>query len=260
MDFNKNSVIITGAAGTGVAAGICEVLYHCNAHLILIDIDEEKLNICKDKYQADIVVGDIKDMKTIKKVFDLIKEKSYTVCGLVNNAGVGLSTPPHLATEEEFMNLFDIDIKSVWQWSSSFINHLLLNKQQGSIVNISSVHAHSTIKRYAIYAGAKSWVEGFTRGVAVQYGENNIRCNAVAPGYVHSEQNLDLIATWSPDPMTWVNEHSTDQQCLPYIIESDDCGYSVAFLLSSLSKSITGQVLKVDAGSTAMLYNNSFLK
>ena len=135
----------------------------------------------------------------------------------------------------------------------------MTESKSASIVNISSVHAHSTTARYALYASAKAGVEGLTRGLAVELGPMNIRCNAIAPGYVHAEQNFDLIRTWTDDPQAWIRAHSVNQQALEFEIEPIDCGWVVAFLLSELARAITGQVIRVDAGMTALIYNKSFL-
>ncbi|RYD90598.1 MAG: SDR family oxidoreductase, partial [Sphingobacteriales bacterium] len=135
---------------------------------------------------------------------------------------------------------------------------LLDAKQPGNIVNISSVHTYSTIARYAIYASCKSAVEGLTKGMAVELGPHNIRVNAVAPGYVHSDQNYDLIKTWADDPKQWVEDVKKDHQVLFNAVEPEDCGNVVAFLLSDLSRAITGQTIYTDNGSIHLLYNRFF--
>ena len=140
--------------------------------------------------------------------------------------------------------------------SKFFTNHLLKNHSTGNIVNISSVHALATMLRYAIYASAKAAVEGFTRGMAVELGKYEIRVNAVAPGYVHAEQNYDLIKTWTDDPEQWVRNYIEKEQVIPHEIHPVDCGHTVAFLLSDLSRSITGQVIYVDNGSTIKLLSS----
>ena len=137
--------------------------------------------------------------------------------------------------------------------SKFFVNQLLKNNSPGSIVNVSSVHARATISRYAIYASAKSAVEGLTRGMAVELGKHEIRVNAIAPGYVHAEQNYDLLRTWTNDPEQWVRDYIENEQVIHRAIKAEDCGYTVAFLLSDLSKSITGQTIYVDNGDTIKL-------
>lgn len=259
MDLTGKNILVTGGGGVGVGAGVCEILSRCGATVILNELHLENAKTAAKKYPKAIpVAADIRKKEEITAMFRDIHDKVGILHGLVNNAGVGLSKLAHEATEEEFSQLYDTDIKGVWQVSKAFVNQLLEVKQPGNIVNISSVNAHSTISRYAIYASAKSAVEGLTRGMAVELGPYNIRVNAVGPGYVHSDQNYDLIKTWSDDPQQWVRDLIKDQQVLFFDIEPEDCGNVVAFLLSDLSRSVTGQTIYVDNGSTSLLYNRYF--
>jgi NAD(P)-dependent dehydrogenase (short-subunit alcohol dehydrogenase family) len=145
----------------------------------------------------------------------------------------------------------------VWVVSRIFARELINAGRCGAIVNVSSVHAHATMDRYAVYAAAKAGVEGLTRGMAVELGEYGIRCNAIAPGYVHAEQNLRLLRTLTDDPAGWAERHTSVEQPLPRLIEPIDCGQAAVFLLSEMSRCITGQTVRVDAGLTARLYNRS---
>jgi enoyl-[acyl-carrier-protein] reductase (NADH) len=95
--------------------------------------------------------------------------------------------------------------------------------------------------------------------MSIDYGSQDIRVNAIAPGYVHSDQNYELIATWSDDPVEWVKGHSRNQQCIEREVTPQECGYLAAFLMSDLAQTITGQVIRIDGGSTALLYNKDFL-
>lgn len=259
MDLTGKNILVTGGGGVGVGAGVCEILSRCGATVILNELHLEDAKTAAKKYPKAIpVAADIRKKEEITAMFRDIHDKVGILHGLVNNAGVGLSKLAHEATEEEFSQLYDTDIKGVWQVSKAFVNQLLDVKQPGNIVNISSVHAHSTISRYAIYASCKSAVEGLTRGMAVELGPHNIRVNAVGPGYVHSDQNYDLIKTWSDDPQQWVQDLKKDQQVLFFDIEPEDCGNVVAFLLSDLSRAVTGQTIYVDNGSINLLYNRYF--
>lgn len=259
MDLTGKNILVTGGGGVGVGAGVCEILSRCGATVILNELHLEDAKTAAKKYPKAIpVAADIRKKEEITAMFRDIHDNVGILHGLVNNAGVGLSKLAHEATEEEFSQLYDTDIKGVWQVSRAFVNQLLDVKQPGNIVNISSVHAHSTISKYAIYASCKSAVEGLTRGMAVELGPHNIRVNAVGPGYVHSDQNYDLIKTWSDDPQQWVQDLKKDQQVLFFDIEPEDCGNVVAFLLSDLSRAVTGQTIYVDNGSINLLYNRYF--
>ena len=254
MNLKDKNILVTGGAGYGVASGICKALSESGARLIINEKNEEKIDEALKAYPGAIpAIGDISKHADVEAIFNRLEKEVGLIHGLVNNAGIGLSKPFHEATEEEFDNLYDVDVKGVWMMSKFFVNQLLKNNSPGSIVNVSSVHARATISRYAIYASAKSAVEGLTRGMAVELGKHEIRVNAIAPGYVHAEQNYDLLRTWTNDPEQWVRDYIENEQVIHRAIKAEDCGYTVAFLLSDLSKSITGQTIYVDNGDTIKL-------
>ena len=254
MNLKDKNILVTGGAGYGVASGICKALSESGARLIINEKNEEKIDEALKAYPAAIsAIGDISKHADVEAIFNRLEKEVGLIHGLVNNAGIGLSKPFHEATEEEFDNLYDVDVKGVWMMSKFFVKQLLKNNSVGSIVNVSSVHARSTILRYAIYASAKSAVEGLTRGMAVELGKHDIRVNAIAPGYVHAEQNYDLLRTWTSDPEQWVRDYIENEQVIHRAIKAEDCGYTAAFLLSDLSRSITGQTIYVDNGDTIKL-------
>jgi len=259
MDFKGKNILVTGGGGFGVGAGVCEVLSRSGATVIINEVNkEDAVKAAKNYQNAIAVAADIRNADEVQAMFKEIHNIVGQVHGLVNNAGVGLSKLAHEATGDDFDRLYDTDVKGLWQVSKAFVNQLLEAKQSGNIVNISSVHVNSTISKYALYAGAKSAVEGLTKGMSVELGPHNIRVNAVGPGYVHSDQNYALIGTWAEDPKQWVEDLKTDQQVLFFDIDPVDCGNVVAFLLSDLSRAVTGQTIYVDNGSINLLYNRSF--
>ena len=261
IDLSDKRYLVTGGAGTGVGAGVCQAISVCGGQILLNDINFEKAKTAAKKYpNAFPIPGDISDPKDVGRIFTLIKKEHGTVHGLINNAGVGLRRKAHLAEESEFENLYNIDVKGVWMMAKAFVNQLVSNDLKGNIVNISSVHAHETLSKYAIYASAKAAVEGLTRGMSIELGELGIRCNAVAPGYVDSKQNWDAAASWTDNPANFFHKQKNDYQSLRHPINARDCGNTVVFLLSDLARSITGQTIIVDAGLTNLLHANSFIR
>jgi len=273
-DLTGRAVLVTGAAGDGVGRGLCEALSEVGARVVLCDRDPEALQQAAERYpNAMAIEADVADSAAVERAFGEAVAGAGRIDGLVNNAGLGLSALAHEASEAEVDRLHAVDVRGVWLMSRQFARHVAARGNavdrpsrdaaagQGAagIVNVSSVHATATMRRYALYAGAKAHVEGLTRGMALELGRLGVRVNAIAPGYVHSPQNLALIRTWSDDPERWVRDHTRDQQALPYEIEPIDCGRVVTFLLSEAARGITGQTLRVDAGMTAMLYNNDFV-
>jgi len=259
IDLKGKNILVTGGAGDGLGQGICEAINDSGGKVIVNDLNLKKAREAADKYNdAFAVEGDISNADDISQLFKTIKEECGTIHGVVNNAGIGLGKYALEANEDEVDRLYDVDVKGIWMVSMSFVKQLLTAKEVGHIVNISSVQAFTTMHRMALYAGAKSAVNGLTRGLAVELGQYNIRCNAVAPGYIYSEQSMHIIGKWAPDPAKWIEEHKSDHQCLNFFSSARDCGNVVVFLLSDLSRSITGQTIYVDNGTTNLLYNNEY--
>lgn len=259
IDLTGHKVLITGGAGVGVGSGICEALYGGGAQIVINDINPGSLEKAKEKYPDALTVNaNLEDPEEVRQMFNDIDTFCGGVNGLVNNAGIGLSKSAHEVTEKEFAHLFSVNVHAVWRLSKIFVNNCLMRGQKGNIVNISSVHAHSTQARYAIYSSAKNAIIGLTRGIACEVGPLGFRVNAVGPGYVHADQNYDLIKTWAEDPEQWVREFLENHQVLNHEIKAVDIGHTVAFLLSDLARSITGQNIYVDNGTTSLLFNRDF--
>ena len=261
MDLRQLKVLVTGGGGVGVGGGVCEVLDSFGATLYINDLIPEKARAAASRYQhATPVPGDITRQKDLDDIFATIRSHGGFVNGLVNNAGIGLSKKAHEVEAHEFDRLYSVDIRAVWEVSKYFVRQLLPTGQPGSIVNISSVHAFATQPGFAIYCSAKNAVEGLTKGMAYELGKNRIRVNSVGPGLVHAEQNYDLIKTWTEDPDQYLKDFVNYQQAIPDPIAPRDCGNAVAFFLSDLSASITGQSIYVDAGTTIMIHSRDFIE
>jgi NAD(P)-dependent dehydrogenase (short-subunit alcohol dehydrogenase family) len=249
------TVIVTGAAGYGVGAGVCDAVAAAGGQLVVNDLDPAAVEAAVARYPDAIgIAGDVTDGRFVAHLLEEATRLAGPVTGVVNNAGVGLSQPFHEADDTAYHRLMDVDVRAPWLVTREFVRRLDPSKDEASIVNISSVHAQATMSRYALYAAAKSAIEGLTRGMAVELGPRGIRCNAVAPGYVDAAQNVELLKTLTDDPAGWIDRHTHADQALPRLVEPVDCGNAVAFLLSDAARCITGQILAVDAGLTVMLY------
>jgi NAD(P)-dependent dehydrogenase (short-subunit alcohol dehydrogenase family) len=259
IDLKGKNILVTGGAGDGVGQGICEAVDQAGGRVILNDLTMDVAREAAQKYKnAYAIAGDISKEDDVSRMFDRITAECGTIHGVVNNAGIGLGKNAIDATESEVDRLYEVDVKGIWMVCRAFVKQLLAVGEVGNIVNISSVQAFATMHRMAIYAGLKSAVNGMTRGLAVELGQYNIRCNAIAPGLVYSDQTLNMIGKWTPDPEKWIEDHKTEHQCLDFFTTARDCGNVAVFLLSDLSRSITGQTICVDNGTTNMLYNNEY--
>lgn len=261
MDLSHLKVLVTGGGGIGVGAGVCQALDNFGATLIINELTKKKAVKAAKKYKNAIPIkADITKAAAVEQMFKKIAKKVGPINGLVNNAGVGLSKAVHEIETAEFDRVYNVNIRGAWLVTKYFVQQLLANKTTGNIVNISSVHGFASQPNYSTYASTKSAIEGFTRAVAYELGKYNIRCNCLGPGMVHAEQNYDLIKTWAADPIKWAQDFVDNQQALHHFIEPVDCGNMAAFLLSDLSRSVTGQTIYVDAGKTIMLFNRDYIE
>jgi NAD(P)-dependent dehydrogenase (short-subunit alcohol dehydrogenase family) len=123
----------------------------------------------------------------------------------------------------------------------------------GSIINIGSVHARATLPLFGIYAAMKAAVSGLTRGIAVQYGPDNIRANTICPGLVDGAQTREIVAKLTSDVDGWLDVFVRRHQAIPRLIQAEDVGELVAFLASDEARSITGAEIPIDAGAWVQL-------
>jgi NAD(P)-dependent dehydrogenase (short-subunit alcohol dehydrogenase family) len=260
MNFEGKNIIVTGGAGIGVGGGVCQAIDKFGGRIIMVDIESDKIEKALKRYQrAKGYAADISKQKDVDHLFEQIRNDYDAVHGLVNNAGVGLSKEAHEASENEFDHLMAINFKAMWMCSKQFVRMLLERNQTGNIVNISSVHAYATTCRYALYCSSKNAIEGLTKGTAVEWGRHGIRVNAIGPGYVHAEQNYDLMRTWTDDPEGWVESFRLNHQVNEKSIDPIEVGYAAAFLLSDYASTITGQTIYTDRGTTRLLFGRDFV-
>jgi NAD(P)-dependent dehydrogenase (short-subunit alcohol dehydrogenase family) len=248
---------VTGGGGSGIGSGISLELAREGAHVVIAEIDLGAAEgvvrrIQREGGAASVIEAEISRSHDVERAIDQVIRSHGRLDVLVNNAGIGLIRAPAEATEEEFDHLMAVDLRGLWLCCKHAIPHMQ-RQRSGAIVNITSVHARATMSHYGIYAGMKAGVAGLTRGLAVEYGPEGIRANAIAPGFVDSAQNRVLIARFAPDVDAWVQSFVTRCQALPVVIQPPDVGKTVAFLASDDARSITGAEIPVDAGLWAML-------
>ncbi len=249
--------IVTGGGGSGIGQGISRVLAAEGAHVVIVEIDLAAAEIVREQIvaaggAASVVQGDVSNSERVRAAVDQVVREHGRIDVLVNSAGVGLIRPVAEASEEEFDRLASIDLRGLWLCCKHVIPHMQ-RRRQGSIVNIASIHARATMPLYGIYAGMKAGVVGLTRGIAVQYGPEGIRANAICPGLVDGKQTREVIARFVPDLESWLESYIQRNQALPRVIQPEEIGQVAAFLASDDSSAITGAEIPADAGSLAQL-------
>lgn len=158
---------------------------------------------------------------------------------VVNNAGITRDNLLMRMSEEHFDEVINTNLKSVFNITKA-VQRQLLKQKSGSIINISSVVGVKGNAGQANYAASKAGIIGFTKSIALELGSRNIRCNAIAPGFIETEMtatlNADTVKQWR------------DAIPLKRGGSPEDVANLVVFLASDMSTYITGQVINVDGG------------
>jgi len=158
---------------------------------------------------------------------------------LVNNAGITKDNLLMRISEDDFDKVIEVNLKSVFNLTKAVIRPMM-KQRAGSIINMSSVVGLKGNAGQANYAASKAGILGFTKSVALELGSRNIRCNAIAPGFIETEMTDKL------DPKTvdeWRKGVPLKRGGTP-----EDIANACVFLASDMSSYITGQTLSVDGG------------
>jgi 3-oxoacyl-[acyl-carrier protein] reductase len=245
--LENKAVIITGAA-RGIGEGIAIKLAEHGANIAFTYISEssaEKAKALEEKlsglgikakaYRSN--AGEFSECETF--VADVVKEfGSVDVC--VNNAGISKDNLLLRMTSEQWDDVMNINLKSVFNMTKQVIRPMMKAKS-GSIINMSSVIGLMGNAGQGSYAASKAGIIGFTKSVAKELGSRNIRCNAIAPGFVETDMTSYLKDGEQADKYKAgipLGKFGT----------AEDIANVTLFLASELSSYITGQVLSVDGG------------
>ena len=175
---------------------------------------------------------------TQKLVEDVLKDFG-SLDILVNNAGITKDNLLLRMNEEDFNNVIDVNLKSVFNMTKAS-QKVFLKNRSGSIINISSVVGVKGNAGQSNYAASKSGIIGFSKSIALELGSRNIRCNVIAPGFIKTEMTDKLSES--------VIESWNNNIPLKRPGETYDVANLCLFLASDLSSYITGQVINVDGG------------
>jgi len=162
-----------------------------------------------------------------------------TVDILINNAGITKDNLLMRMSEEDFDKVIEINLKSVFNMTKA-VQKIMLKNRAGSIINMSSVVGVKGNAGQANYAASKAGMIGFTKSIALELGSRNIRCNAIAPGFIETEMtaklNEEVVKGWR------------DAIPLKRGGSPEDVANVCVFLGSDMSAYVTGQVINVDGG------------
>ncbi len=183
--------------------------------------------------------SDAASMTDAERLVKEVVEAFGTVDIVINNAGITDDTLLMRMTEEQWDRVISVNLKSCFNLTKA-VMRTMLKARAGSIVNISSVVGVQGNAGQANYAASKAGILGFTKSVALELGSRNIRCNAIAPGFIETEMTAKLD---EDTVQGWRDAIPLKRGGTP-----EDVANLCVFLASDMSSYITGQTLNVDGG------------
>lgn len=244
--------MVTGG-GAGIGRGIALGLAEFGADVAILDIDgsaaETVAALVRDKGQrALVVVADVMDRDALRGAIEQMHAALGRLDILVNN--VGGTRPIKLVemTDRQMDKQIDLNLKSLAVGTQAAAKLMIAQGTGGSIINITSIEGLRAAPGYAVYAGCKAGIVNFTRSMALELAEHNIRVNAIAPDLVLTE----TMARYIPGLFTEAGRAAQTRYIpLGRPGNFDDCAGAAVFLASALSSYITGATLNVDGGTWA---------
>ncbi len=248
--------LITGAS-YGIGFAIAAAYAEAGATIVFNDIKQELVDKGLAAYEekgikAHGYVCDVTNEEQVQQMAALIEKEVGIIDILVNNAGIIKRIPMCDMTAEQFRQVIDVDLNAPFIVSKAVIPGMI-KKGHGKIINICSMMSELGRETVSAYAAAKGGLKMLTKNIASEYGEFNIQCNGIGPGYIATPQTAPLREI-QPDG----SRHPFDQ----FIIaktpaarwgETEDLQGPAVFLASDASDFVNGHVLYVDGGILAYI-------
>lgn len=246
IDLKGKIGIVTGSS-SGIGLSVAKVLAESGAIVYAISRTGKPKNDVETTHENIIhMAADVCDYKTLEKIVSEIGNENG-LDFLVNNAGVTLKKRAEEFQDEDFEWIHKVNVNSVFKLSCLCYPYLKKSDNRGRIINITSMAAHLGFSEVVPYCSSKGAVLSMTRGLAVEWANDNINVNSIAPGWFPSEMSKMVM---DEDRKSKI----LARMPLHQFGEPRNIGDMVAFLVSDKSSYITGQDFAVDGGALAFGY------
>ncbi len=248
--------LVTGAS-YGIGFGIATAFAQCGATIVFNDIKQELVDKGLAAYkeqgiEAHGYVCDVTDEAAVNDMVNRIEQEVGVIDILVNNAGIIKRIPMTEMSAAEFRQVIDVDLNAPFIVSKAVIPGMI-KKGHGKIINICSMMSELGRETVSAYAAAKGGLKMLTRNICSEYGEYNIQCNGIGPGYIATPQTAPLRERL-PDG----SRHPFDSFIVAKTPAArwgtpEDLQGPAVFLASDASNFVNGLVLYVDGGILAYI-------
>ncbi|MCU0389864.1 MAG: 3-oxoacyl-[acyl-carrier-protein] reductase [Thermoflexibacter sp.] len=239
----KNALITGASKGIGRAIALRFAQEGANVGFTYLSSIEQGEALTKELEGLGIKAkgyrSDASDHVAAEKLMQDFINDFGTIDILVNNAGITKDGLLMRMSEEQWDGVINVNLKSVFNLTKA-ASKFLMKQKYGSIINMTSVVGIKGNAGQANYAASKAGIVGFTKSIALELGSRNIRCNAIAPGFIETEMTAKLDEKVIAE---WRNAIPLKRGGQP-----DDVANACVFLGADLSAYITGQVIQVDGG------------
>lgn len=251
FDLTGKIALVTGAA-YGIGFSIATGLSGAGATIVFNDINRDLVDKGIAAYaaigiQAHGYMADVTNEDQINNMVALIEKEVGIIDILVNNAGIIKRIPMIDMTAAEFRQVIDIDLNGPFIVSKAVIPGMI-KKGHGKIINICSMMSELGRETVSAYAAAKGGLKMLTRNIAAEYGEFNIQCNGLGPGYIETPQTAPLRVKGNA-----FNEFIIARTPAARWGKTEDLQGPAVFLASDASNFVNGHVLYVDGGILASI-------
>ncbi len=248
--------LVTGAS-YGIGFAIASGMAKAGATIVFNDIKQELVDKGIEAYKAEGIdakgyVCDVTDEDAVNAMVAKIEAEVGVIDILVNNAGIIKRIPMHEMTAAEFRQVIDVDLNAPFIVSKAVIPSML-KKGHGKIINICSMMSELGRETVSAYAAAKGGLKMLTRNICSEYGEFNIQCNGIGPGYIATPQTAPLR-----EPQADGSKHPFDSFICAKTpagrwLDPEELVGPAVFLASEASNAVNGHILYVDGGILAYI-------
>ena len=247
----KDKVAIVTGSSKGIGLGIAQAFHREGAKLCIVSRHpEEGESVAKELGSEDGMSiyrrVDVKNIDDIKMMIDDTVETFGKLDCLVNNAGYFIAGNIEEISEDDWDYIQNTNLKSTFLCCKYAIPHL--KKTKGNIINISSMAGVQGFLESAAYAPTKAGQLAITRGIAIDFGKDGIRANAICPGYIRTPLAEEWFKQLDKDP--GFREDIIKRHLVGRYGNIDDCAGLAVFLASDEASFMTGAIIPVDGGVT----------
>lgn len=246
MDLTKKVAVVTGG-GRGIGRGIVDVLLEHGARVVVAQRSPLAEDLAGDP-RVSFVAADFSTTTDFSPLIDSAAAAFGRLDVIVNCAGVMIEQDPASTTLMAWDAMTAVNLRTPLLLTQAALPHL---SEGGSIVNIGSIEGLRANPQHSAYAASKAGLHAMTRALAVDLGQQGVRCNAIAPGWIESDLSEAYIDSME-DPQA-AREELHRLHTAGRLGQPRDIGHAAAFLASDMASFITGEVIVVDGGRTARL-------